>query len=47
METSALILMTSTWFVVTGFTVYFFWKVLTSKNQAEPDSYLENDDQES
>jgi len=45
MNTSALILMISTWTIVTCFAVYFFIKILTAKKHDEPDSYLDNDDQ--
>jgi len=45
MNTSALVLMIATWTVVIGFTVYFFYKVLTGKNQDEPDSYTGNDEE--
>ena len=44
MKTSALILMIATWTVVIGFTGYFFFKVLTGKKNAEPESYTDNDD---
>lgn len=45
MNTSALVLMISTWAIVTYFTVYFFIKILTAKKHDEPDSYVENDDE--
>ena len=41
MNTSALILMVSTQLAVTLVTVYFFYRVLTSKPREEPDSYSE------
>ncbi len=43
MNTSALILMASTWVIVTAFTVYFFVRVLQAPMRDEPDSYLDND----
>ncbi len=43
MNTSALFLMISTWAIVTGFTIYFFLKVLKAPMRNEPDSYLDND----
>lgn len=39
MNTSALIMMVATEAVIIGFTLYFFWRVLTAKPEAEPDSY--------
>ncbi|WP_187270267.1 hypothetical protein [Pontibacter qinzhouensis] len=45
MNTSALIVMLSTIFLVTGMTLYFFGKVLTTPPRPEPDSYLDNDDE--
>lgn len=44
MNTEALITMILTQGLVTFFAVYFFYKVLTIKPKAEPDSYDENDD---
>lgn len=44
MSTSALILMISVWVTVTSITGFFFYKVLTIKPNAEPDSFSENDD---
>ncbi|MDK2910351.1 MAG: hypothetical protein PWR20_1918 [Bacteroidales bacterium] len=43
MNTSALILMISTWSIVTSLTIYFFVKVLKAPMRQEPDSYLDND----
>ncbi|MEJ5303012.1 MAG: hypothetical protein HPY80_09520 [Bacteroidales bacterium] len=43
MNTSALILMISTWSIVTCLTIYFFVKVLKAPMRQEPDSYLDND----
>lgn len=31
--------------LVIGFTAYFFYRVLTTKPKAEPDSFTENDEQ--
>ena len=44
MSTSALLLMISVWVTVTSITGFFFYKVLTIKPTAEPDSFSENDD---
>lgn len=44
MNTSALIMMVSVESVVLILTVWFFYKVLTTKPKPEPDSYSENDD---
>lgn len=44
MNTSALMLMVITQVSVTFATAYFFYRVLTSKKNPEPDSYDENDD---
>lgn len=44
MNGSALFLMVFVQFIITGITVYFFWKVLTTPPRKEPDSYSENDD---
>lgn len=46
MSTSALLMLVVTETLVTGFTIYFFWKVLTVPPKAEPDSFLDNDDVE-
>lgn len=46
MSTSALLMLVVTESLVTGFTIYFFWKVLTVPPKAEPDSFLDNDDVE-
>lgn len=43
MNTSALILMLAAVLTVTGFTAYFFFRVLTTPPKPEPDSYSEND----
>ncbi len=43
MTTSGLILMLSWCGIVTFFTIYFFYKVLTTKKKDEPDSYSDND----
>lgn len=45
MNTSAIILMAATQLAVTGFTIYFFVKVLRTPPNPEPDSYDENDDE--
>lgn len=37
MSSSALIMMLATWAVVIGFTLYFFFKVLTTKHEPEKD----------
>ncbi|MGV9005019.1 hypothetical protein [Flavobacterium sp.] len=44
MNTEALITMVLTQGIVAGFTIYFFYKVLTIKPKPEPDSFTENDD---
>ncbi len=44
MNTSALTLMLLAEGIVTAFTVYFFYLVLTAKPRPEPDSFSENDD---
>ena len=46
MNTEALITMITTQGLVIGFTAYFFYKVLTIKPKAEPDSFNDNDDVE-
>lgn len=46
MSVSAIITMVLTMGVVTGFTGYFFYKVLTIPKKNEPDSYAENDEDE-
>lgn len=46
MSKSALLMLVVTESLVTGFTIYFFWKVLTVPPKAEPDSFLDNDDVE-
>lgn len=43
MNTSALVLMLASVLTVTGFTAYFFFRVLTTPPKPEPDSYSEND----
>jgi hypothetical protein len=45
MNSQALIMMVFTELVVTGFTIYFFYRVLTTKPKPEPDSFTENDDE--
>jgi len=45
MNTSALITMLITQGIVTFLMAFFFYKVLTIKPEAEPDSYSENDDE--
>lgn len=45
MNTEALITMMVTQGIVISFTAYFFYRVLTTKPKAEPDSFTENDDQ--
>lgn len=45
MSTIALTFMLVTYFVVTGFTTYFFWKVLKTPSKPEPDSFSENDNE--
>ncbi|MES2395376.1 MAG: hypothetical protein V4549_05205 [Bacteroidota bacterium] len=44
MNSSALAMMLVTEIVVTGFTIYYFVKVLKTPPKEEPDSYTENDD---
>jgi hypothetical protein len=44
MNTSALVLMLASVLTVTGFTLYFFYRVLTTPPKPEPDSYSENND---
>jgi hypothetical protein len=44
MNSSALIMMLVTEIVVTGFTIYYFVKVLKTPPKKEPDSYTENDE---
>lgn len=46
MNTSALTMMLVTEIVVTGFTIYYFVKVLKTPPKQEPDSFSENDDVE-
>jgi hypothetical protein len=43
MNTSALTLMLLSMGTVTGFTLYFFFRVLTTPPKPEPDSFSEND----
>ena len=45
MNTSALVIMLTTMSLVTGMTIYFFYRVLKSPPKPEPDSYLDNDDE--
>ena len=44
MKTEALITMILSQGIVTGFTLYFFYRVLTTKPRQEPDSFTDNDD---
>ncbi len=46
MSTSALLMLVVTEVIVTAFTLYFFWKVVTVPPKAEPDSFDDNDDVE-
>jgi len=45
MSTSALTIMLITEVTITAFTLYYFWKVVTTPPRAEPDSYAANDDE--
>lgn len=45
MNSSALIMMLVTEIVVTGFTIYYFVKVLKTPPKEEPDSFTGNDDE--
>ena len=45
MNTEAIITMVLTQGLVTGFAIYFFYKVLTIPPRQEPDSYSENYDE--
>lgn len=45
MNTEALITMVTTQGLVISFTAYFFYRVLTTKPKAEPDSFTDNDDE--
>ncbi|MDO6389514.1 hypothetical protein Q4E40_05210 [Pontibacter sp. BT731] len=45
MNTSALVIMLTTMSLVTGLTIYFFYRVLNAPPRPEPDSYLDNDDE--
>jgi len=45
MTNTALITMLVTEIIVFGITAYFFYRVLTTKPKAEPDSFSENDDE--
>ncbi|WP_242923330.1 hypothetical protein [Pontibacter liquoris] len=45
MNTSALMVMVLTITLVTGLTIFFFTKVLSTPPKPEPDSYLDNDDE--
>ena len=44
MNSEALIIMIVTQGLVTGITLYYFYKVLTTPPKPEPDSFLENDE---
>lgn len=46
MNSSALFLMIATEVIITGITVYFFWKVLRTPPKPEPDSFSENDEEQ-
>jgi hypothetical protein len=46
MNTSALVVMLTTITLVTGLMIYFFVRVITAPPKPEPDSYLDNDDDE-
>ncbi|HRN40957.1 MAG: hypothetical protein KF732_00890 [Flavobacteriales bacterium] len=46
MNTSALIMMITTEVIVTLVTGYFFLRVLKTPPKPEPDSYIDNDDDE-
>ncbi len=43
MNASALVLMLASVLTVTGFMLYFFYRVLTTPPKPEPDSFSEND----
>lgn len=45
MKTQALIFMILVQGTVIGLTAYFFWKVLKTPPNPEPDSFTENDDE--
>jgi len=45
MSNSSFFMMFGTMTIVTVITAYFFFKVLFSKPNPEPDSFLENDDE--
>lgn len=44
MNTSALITLLLAEGIIATITVYFFWKILTTPPNPEPDSYSDNDD---
>jgi hypothetical protein len=44
MNPNALTIMLVTELTISAFTVYYFWKVVTTPPKAEPDSYTGNDD---
>lgn len=46
MNTEALITMVATQGIVISLTGYFFYRVLTTKPKAEPDSFTDNNDEE-
>lgn len=46
MNTSALIVMLTTIGLVTFLMIYFFMKVINTPPRPEPDSYIDNDDEE-
>ena len=46
MNTAALVVMLTTLTLVTGLMLYFFWRVISAPPRPEPDSYLNNDEEE-
>jgi hypothetical protein len=46
MTTSALVMVSVVWTIVTFATGFFFYKVLTTPPKPEPDSFSENDKEE-
>ena len=44
MNSSALAMMLVTEVIITAITIYFFWRVLKTPPEPEPDSYSENED---
>ena len=47
MSNGALIMMVVTMALVTGATIYFFWRVLKTPAKGEPDSFQDNDPKKS